>query len=104
MVSSIAITIATGVYLWNKDKDKKCYAPNSFEDFKNTGEWFDVATRFKQILKIIFALAITDVGRSVIMILAVALQSRSLANLYQALFFNDVLGFAAIIVLLIFRL
>ncbi len=32
MISSIAITVATGIYLWAKDDDKVCFAPNSYND------------------------------------------------------------------------
>ena len=74
------------------------------EDFKHEGNWYDVGKRYRDILKIVFTLAIVDFGRSFIMILAVLCKSRSLANLYQALFFNDLLGFVAIVILLIFRL
>jgi hypothetical protein len=31
LISSIAITIATGVYLWEKDTDVSCFAPNSYK-------------------------------------------------------------------------
>jgi hypothetical protein len=42
---------------------------------RNLEEWTDVSERFRDILKIFFSLAITDVFRSVIMIIAVLIQS-----------------------------
>ena len=30
LISSIAITVATGVFLWSKDTDTMCMAPNSY--------------------------------------------------------------------------
>ena len=67
----MTITIATGVLLWNKNDGTVCTAPNSYDDFKKPGEWYDVSRRFRDILKIFFALAITDFWRCNIMIAAV---------------------------------
>jgi len=105
LISSIAITVATGVFLWAKDEEKSCLAPNSYNDrtWSNQANWIDVSRRFRDVLKIFFACAITDVFRSFLMIVAVRRQSGSLATLYQALVINDVLGFGAIFVLHTFR-
>lgn len=105
LISSIAITVATGIYLWSKDDGKRCLAPNSYADrnFANQANWVDVGKRFDDVFKIFFACAITDVVRSFIMIIAVQRKSGGLATLYQALVLNDVLGFGAIFVLHCFR-
>jgi hypothetical protein len=105
LISSITITVATGVYLWSKDDDKTCIAPNSYKQrgLESQGEWVDVSRRFDDVLKIFFAVAITDVFRSFIMIIAVQRQNGALATLYQALVVNDVLGFGAVFVLHTFR-
>lgn len=105
MISSIAITVATGVFLWNKDDGVSCSAPNSYiaRSLTDQDEWVDVARRFNDVLKIFFTVAIVDVFRSFIMIIAVQRKSGALATLYQALVINDVLGFGAVFVLHSFR-
>ena len=105
LVSSIAVTVATGVLLWIETDDITCDAPNSNVDrtVSNQASWVDVSKRFRDVLKIFFAVAIADVFRSTIMIIAVIKRSGALATLYQALVINDVLGFGAIFVLHAFR-
>lgn len=63
----------------------------------------DVSKRFEDVLKIFFTVAIVDVVRQFIMIIAVLKQSSTLATIYQVLVVNDVLGFGAIFVLHAFR-
>ena len=103
MCSSIAITIATGVYLWNKDQDTHCTAPNFMDLRDDPTKWTDVRQRFHDVLEIFFALAITDWGRCVIMVFAIWFKSPALANLYSGLFINDVLAVGGVIVLHVFR-
>ena len=105
LVASITITVATGVYLWAYDTDNVCKAPNSLSkrSISFQSEWIDVNRRYRDVLKIFFSVAIVDVFRSLVMIIAVARQSAALATLYQALVINDVLGFGAIFVLHVFR-
>jgi hypothetical protein len=105
LVASIIITVATGVYLWAYDEDVVCKAPNSLSKRSTAflSEWIDVNRRYRDVLKIFFSVAIVDVFRSLVMIIAVARQSTALATLYQALVINDVLGFGAIFVLHVFR-
>ena len=105
LVASIIITVATGVYLWAYDEDVVCKAPNSLSKRSTAflSEWIDVNRRYRDVLKIFFSVAIVDVFRSLVMIIAVARQSTALATLYQALVINDVLGFGAIFVLHVYR-
>lgn len=100
-VSSIAITIATGIYLWARDKDARCAAPNTnaARIAKDEGAYVEVAKQFTDVLKIFFTVAIVDVVRQFFMIAAVLLKSGALATIYQVLVVNDVLGFGAIFVL-----
>ena len=57
LIASIAITITSGVYLWEYDTEKICKAPNSLSKrsivFRN--EWVDVNRRFRDVLKIFFS-------------------------------------------------
>lgn len=101
--ASIAITVTSGVYLWQKDENITCSAPNSYNDRGSSSEWIDVSKRFSDVLKLFFACALTDVVRSALALLAVRLQSGALATWYQVLALNDVVGFGALIVLHVFR-
>lgn len=105
LMASITITVASGVYLWAYDTDEVCKAPNSLSKRSVTfkDEWIDVNRRYRDVLKIFFSVAIVDVFRSIVMIIATVRQSAALATLYQALVINDVLGFGAIFVLHSFR-
>ncbi len=103
LISSIAITIATGIYLWSKDDDLTCTAPNYLSDRSIKANWVVVSKRYDDVLKIFFTLAIVDVVRQFIMIVAVLKRSPGLAMIYQLLVLNDVLGFGAIFVLHAFR-
>jgi hypothetical protein len=102
-LSSIAITISTGIYLWSADDGDYCSAPNYQSDLNIKANYVDVSKRFEDVLKIFFTVAIVDVVRQFIMIVAVLKQSSTLATIYQVLVVNDVLGFGAIFVLHAFR-
>lgn len=56
-----------------------------------------VDVRFRDILKIWWTYCVVDFFRSLIAIVAVNVNSRKLAYLYQVLFLNDLLGVAAVI-------
>lgn len=73
LIASITITVASGVYLWAYDTDEVCKAPNSLSKRQPfpTYEWTDVSRRYRDVLKIFFSVAIVDVFRSVVMIIAV---------------------------------
>jgi hypothetical protein len=102
-LSSIAITISSGIYLWSEDDGVYCSAPNYRSDFNNKANYVDVSKRYLDVLKIFFTVAIVDVVRQFVMIVAVLKQSSTLATIYQVLVVNDVLGFGAIFVLHAFR-
>jgi len=82
-----------------------CMAPNDNKDrtLEASEHWIDVSRRFRDVLKIFFAVAITDVFRSCLMLFAVITKTSPLGVLYQVLILNDVLGFGAIFVLHSFR-
>lgn len=102
-LSSIAITISSGIYLWGEGDPNYCSAPNYRSDLNNKANYVDVSKRFDDVLKIFFTLGIVDVVRQGVMLVAVIKQSSALATIYQVLVVNDVLGFGAIFVLHAFR-
>ena len=105
LCASIALTIATGYYLWEVETDRTCVASNEENGAptNNSDDNFDVNGRFNDILKIYFAFFITEVVRMVLIVIAVAAKSETLANIYSYGCFNDCLGFAALIILHVYR-
>jgi hypothetical protein len=62
-----------------------------------------VDVRFRDILKIWWTYCVVDFFRSLLAIVAVNINSKALAHLYQFLFLNDFLGVAAVIILHVYR-
>lgn len=58
-----------------------------------------VDVRFRDILKIWWTYCIVDFFRSLLAIVAVNINSKTLAHIYQVMFLNDLLGVAAVIIL-----
>ena len=102
LCSAIALTIATGYYLWKEETENQCKAPNDKDD-RDQNNWIDVSARYNIILKIYFAYFITECVRCVIILIAACLKSQPLAAVYQFLSPNDCLGLAALIILHIYR-
>ena len=59
--------------------------------------------RFRDILKIWWTYCVVDFFRSLLAIVAVNINSKALAHLYQFLFLNDFLGVSAVIILHVYR-
>ena len=106
MFQAIALFIATAYYLWYVDTDTICVGHTSFYS-AGQGVNVNVSLRFKRILKLWWAYAVTDFVRSVIALCAVAAQSKLAAKIlaifYQVLVANDLLLIAIIIILHIYR-
>lgn len=102
LCASIALTVATGVYLWDKEVDNECMAPNDWDD-ANRDNYIDVSERFRIVLKIFFAYFITEFARALLMLVAALAKSKALANIYQILSLNDCLGLAILIILHVYR-
>jgi hypothetical protein len=63
----------------------------------------DVQARFNIILKIYFAVYVTETFRSACMLLAILTKKVMLAKIYQMFCLNDCLAFAALIILHVYR-
>jgi hypothetical protein len=63
----------------------------------------NVDVRFRDILKIWWTYCVVDFFRSLLAIIAVNINSKTLAHIYQVLFLNDFLGVAAVIILHAYR-
>eukprot|EP00347_Sterkiella_histriomuscorum_P000822 403374382 len=102
--SSVAVTVATAVYLWGYETESKCEAPfNGDTDWGRGDEYVDVAKRFRDILKIWFAFGITDVFRCMLVFGYLQFKIRPLAWLYHILIINDILLVAAVLILHVYR-
>jgi hypothetical protein len=91
--------------LWHFETNdtNSCSAPNSSGDLNNPSNYINVQDRFDIILKIYFAYFITEVVRSIIMLIAACAKSKALACIYTVLAPNDCLGLAALIILHVYR-
>ena len=108
--ASIALTVATGVYLWDKETDNQCYGQNDSKAVLpgipptvDEDDWIDVSQRFSDILKIYFAVFVTETVRTALLLIAIIAKSSKLANVYSFGCFNDCLAFAALIILHVYR-
>ena len=97
---SLAIFVAVASYLWHTETNEICNAPlNNFVP----SPIISVDKRFRDILKIWWTYALVDFWRSIIAIIAVNSKSRCFGWVYQILVLNDLLGFAAIIIVHVYR-
>lgn len=103
LCASIALTVSTGVYLWDKETDTICYANEDKKQTIGDDDKTDVHERFNVILKIYFAVFITEVVRSAFMLIAILTRKAGIAKIYQLLSLNDCLAFAALIILHVYR-
>ena len=63
----------------------------------------DVSLRFRDVLKVWWAYALTDFVRSVIGLIAVNINSKGLARVYQILVINDFFGIIAVLMVHTYR-
>ncbi len=98
--SSLAVTVAVASYLWTKDVDNKCQAP---EFFNGPASLVNVDKRFRAVLKMWFTFGVVDFFRSMLALVAIGKGSKILAWIYQICIINDFYCIACVIVLHDFR-
>ena len=110
LAAAIAITVATGYYLWAVEvpvydsssadyNSYVCKAPTT----DSLTDLVDQSNSFNVILKIYFALSVTEVVRLIILLIAVGAKSTKIARIYECFVFNDCLSFAALVILHVYR-
>ncbi|CDW88557.1 UNKNOWN [Stylonychia lemnae] len=99
----VALTVATGVYLWDKEVDNKCAHCNSDGCNIFRDDVINVHDRFSDILKIYFAVFIANSVRCILVLLAVLTNNKKLVMLDGICCFNDCLAFAALIIIHVYR-
>ena len=99
LLASIALAVASAVYLWKIEANTQCMAPTS----EGSSDLENVTAKFDQILKIYFAWAVIDVFRSILGIVAYARDKTSMVYSYAGLCMNDLFGISALIVLHVYR-
>lgn len=99
-VASLAILVATASTLWTKEVNDVCSAPY-FSNVPSSS--VDVSLRFRDVLKVWWAYAVTDFVRSVIGLIAVNIDSKGLARVYQVLAINDFFGIIAVLMVHTYR-
>lgn len=103
LASSVAITVATAVYLWSKETEDHCEAPLYEDEWGNTGDYIDVSVRFRDILKIWFAYGIIDIFRCAFVFAYLNYKFSPLAYLYHGFALNDLLYVGALLILHAYR-
>jgi len=98
--SSLAILVAVATYLWSKDVEATCLAP---EFVTGPAGLVSVHNRFNTVLKMWFTFAVVDFFRSLLALFAISLRSKPLAWLYQVFIVNDLYCIACVIILHVFR-
>ena len=104
MASSVAITVATAVYLWGFETEQVCTAPNSDLNWGNSSEYIDVSKRFRDILKIWFVVGLVDCCRCASILLYMQFKSVAYVMFYYIGYMNDCFIVAAILILHTYRL
>ena len=92
MIFAIAIAASAGYYLFNVEKDAQC---------RTDGK--DVAKNFKVIIIIYFTIGIVDCVRSLSFLIAIMIKQKKLAHIHGLLQPVECLGFAALIILHVYR-
>ena len=104
LASSIAITVATGVYLWGFETKNHCSGPDTASDVNDRDNYINVSKRFEDILKIWFSFAIADVFRCFCVFGFLIYKAQIFAWVYHVLVINDFYGVAAVLLVHIYRL
>lgn len=95
----LGILIPTGIFLFNKERDNQCAAPNDWEDLNNFNEYDDVDYRFSVVLKLFFTVFLVDAVRYLLLIAGILLRSKALMLAWVLFIPNDLLSLASMIVL-----
>jgi hypothetical protein len=94
--SSLAVAVAVATYLWSKDVDETCIAPEFLNGPINI---INVHDRFRTVLKMWFTFAVVDFFRSMLALVAISMNSKWLGYLYQFFIINDFYCIACVIIL-----
>ena len=105
LAASVALCVSTAYYLWatevpdNNLNQYICLASNSSDD----STMVNVSQRFEDILKIFFTVYFIEFFRNLLVLIAAFTRKASIARAYEYLVCNDCLGFAAFIILHVYR-
>lgn len=99
--ASLAIFVASASVLWTMDVNATCSA-KYYETIPNSST-VDVAARFREVIRIWWSWGVIDFFRAVFALIAVNMNSRFFARVYQVLFINDLLGVVAVIMVHTYR-
>ncbi len=102
-IASLALTIATGIYLFDVETNNICWAPRRGYDLQDERHWVDVGRRFFIILTLFFAYYVVQLIRCIFILLSVIPALHVISSVHSFLFLNEFLGLGTLALAHIYR-
>ena len=99
----VSIVVTVGIYLFNREEDTECWAPNNDDDIEDEDDYVDVSERFYNILCIFFAMCIAGCVQDILTLLGLFTGKLGLISCASLLCLNGCLEFAAFIIVTVYR-
>ena len=102
-LASLALTIATGIYLFNIEENNMCWGPRRGYNLQDERHWVDVGRRFFLILCLFFAYYVVQMIRSIFVLLSTIARLHVISSVHSFLFLNEFLGLGTLALAHIYR-
>ena len=102
-LASLALTISTGIYLFNIEEVNSCVGPKHGYDVRSNRNFTDVSRRFFIVLILFFAYYSVQCVRIFLILLSIIPRLHVVSAAHSFLFLNELLGLAALALAHIFR-
>ena len=102
-LASLALTISTGIYLFNIEEVNSCYGPKHGYDAGVQQNYIDVSRRFFIILILFFSYYVVQCVRIFFILVSIVPRLHVVSAAHSCLFLNELLGLAALGLAHIFR-
>lgn len=102
-IASLALTISTGIYLFDVEEVNYCSAPKHGYDAGKQDNYIDVSRRFFVILIMFFAYYFVQCVRALLVLLSLIPFIHVVSFAHTFLFLNELLGLASLALAHIFR-
>jgi hypothetical protein len=95
-IASLALLIATGIYLFDVEQNNRCWGPRRGYDLQQAEHYVDVGRRFFIILTLFFAYYAVQCIRSLFVLLSLIPHVHVISSVHSFLFLNEFLGLGAL--------
>ena len=102
-IASLALTISTGIYLFDVEERNSCWGPRRGYDLQQAEHYVDVGRRFFIILTLFFAYYVVQMIRSIFVLLSLIPRIHVISSVHSFLFLNEFLGLGALALAHIYR-